>query len=128
MIEHWVDRFVGQPYSVERDCYFWFREIQREVFGRDVPFLGVGGPRVAARLMRGDYPMSIGWGPTDSPRDGDAVFLSQSKKINTHIGVACIIRGRLMVVHALKDLGVIVSDAHGLRANGLAVKGYWSPG
>ena len=123
----WAMEYIGKPYSTEQDCYYWFRKIQSEQFGREVPHLKVGGARVAVRLMRGEFCDSVGWEKTDAPKDGDAVFMSQAERRNTHIGVAFHHKGKLMVIHALAGMGVVVSDVQGLRMNNLKISSYWTP-
>jgi hypothetical protein len=118
-------KYLGQPWTEEHDCYYWFCEIQRREFGRKLPPLA-GNHRVlnAARLMR-DEPGILGWSQTAQPKEGDAAFLAQKSRPH-HIGVVVFIGGKHRILHALEGSGVILSDATDLRINGWIINGYWT--
>lgn len=96
-MSHWSDQYVGQTWTHEQDCYYWFRRISREQFGRNVPAIG------------DDFV------PVDVPTEGDAVFIGPR-----HIGIMVSIGGKSMVLHAISGLGVMLSDLAKLT-----IKGFW---
>jgi hypothetical protein len=129
-MNHWANKYIGKPWMPENDCYWWFREIMKNEFGRDIPVVCAGYDRslqIASRLLTKENAELWGWRATIDPKEGDAVFLSRSKKFNTHIGTVFFVKGHLMVLHALKGSGVVASDYRGLKANGLFWKGFWTP-
>ncbi len=117
--------YMRQPWTDETDCYHWFREIQRLEFGRDFPILA-GYKRVfrAARLMA-EMPDVLGAVRTDSPRDGDAAFLTQRSRPH-HIGLVLWIDGKLRILHAPEGGKIVCSTMQSLKMNGWRVDGYWT--
>lgn len=100
-----------------------------EVFNRQFPPIHTGVHsklRAAARLMTSDNGVSIGWRPTYSPLEGDAVFLSMSEKVTTHIGIVFYSRRKRNIIHALKGVGVVTHDDRRLKTMGLRIKGFWT--
>ena len=129
-MSHWVMQYLGQPWTSEWNCYYWFRRSMVEQFGREGLPPGsvvdaVGSVRLAMRELTDEAVMRYGWAVTEAPCEGDAVLLAEGKR-SSHIGVAVWIRGKLMVVHARKATGVVLSDALALKANNLKVTGYWT--
>lgn len=118
-------RYLGKPWTEEQDCYYWFREIQRHEFGRDLPpIVGLSQSFTAMRLIaRG--PEMFGGIETSTPREGDAVFMSQRRRPR-HIGTLIFMDGMHYVLHALKGSGVILSNNQSLLLNGWRIDGYWT--
>lgn len=93
MIEtHWSERFLRFGYRRGAtgpdlfDCWSFFRLVQREQFGRDVPFHpSPHGLRAIAAAMP-DWAAEFGWRSTEAPETGDAVFMSFWRH-PTHVGV-----------------------------------------
>ncbi len=130
-MNHWSEKYLGQAWTPQTDCYYWFRRIQAEQFGRTVPVVpldhasGAGLVRSAARAILSDTATDAGWQPTDNPAEGDAVFLAQRTRPH-HIGVAVMVTGALYVLHALEGVGVVVSDTQALRLNGWRIQEIWT--
>ena len=124
---HWAAKYVGGEYSVEKDCYYWFRLISKEQFGRDLPSVIIPHKfknfRAAKIMKQGGE--SFGYKATLSPVDGDAVFLSGNGKTSHHVGMAVFSGKKLMVLHAIEGAGVIISDKTALRMSGLNIMGFW---
>ena len=117
--------YLGQPWEEDRDCYYWFRRIQEEVFARLVPPLaGTTRTITAARYLR-DIPKVWGWTQTETPREGDAVFLAQRIEPH-HIGTVVRIGNKQQILHAVRCSGVVLSDQALLRHNGWRIYGYWT--
>ena len=127
-MSHWSLAYLGRPWSETCDCYYWFRRIQKEVFGRDLEDLRRTGDRLlfAARAMSDEAVRRFGWRRTDAPAEGDAVFLAQRIRPH-HIGIATLMRGKLYIVHAPDGGCVMLSDAPSLRINFWKISSYWTP-
>lgn len=76
-------------------------------------------------MMSGNIGREFGYVQTNTPKEGDAVFLSQRSRPH-HIGMVIFINGSFRVLHAIEGAGVIVSDLLDLRANGWSIKGYYT--
>jgi len=129
-MSHWTLKYLGQPWTPERNCYYWFRQIMIEQFGRDglPPNIVVdekSSARLAMREFANEAVKQHGWVLSKTPREGDAVFLAEGKR-SSHIGVATYIKGKFLVVHARKNTGVVVSDVLALKMNNLKITGSWT--
>jgi hypothetical protein len=125
---HWAEKYVGGKWTNEQDCFWWYRHIKKEQFGRDVPICKIDHSRLvqsAARIMTGDIHDIFGYHKTDTPTEGDAVFLSQRNQPH-HLGMVILPGARFHIIHALEGVGVIVSDRQDIKINGWSVKGYWT--
>lgn len=129
---HWSEKYLGKPWTPEKNCYYWFREIMSEEFGhKDMPPVVTvqesDAARVAARGFTEDLFLSRGWVKVNDGfvREGDAAYLTQGRTRATHIGVVFFRHGMQMILHARKGVGVVASDRHGLALNFLRERGYW---
>lgn len=104
----WLSGYIGQKWTHEKDCWFWFRKIQLEVFGRSVD------------------PVMNDWAEIYLPENGDGVLLSRGSNPD-HIGMVIFINDRFHVLHALEGAGVILTDRQSLKMNGWKINGYWTP-
>lgn len=88
---HWSERFLGVGYArgadgpQEYDCWSFFRLVQREQFGRDVPFMPTPSSIGSIAKVMEPWAAEFGWRPIDAPADGDAVFLACLRQ-PTHVG------------------------------------------
>ena len=124
---HWCAQYIGQPWTEEQDCLWWFRFWAWVHFGVDVPAAAVRHESLtqsAARLMGEGVTERFGYRRVEAPEEGDAVFLSQRNRPH-HVGMAVIVDGQQMVLHALDGVGVVLSDSHELRLSGWVVTSYW---
>ena len=80
--------------------------------------------RVAMHEMTDTALKEYGWVPTDEPKEGDAVLLTEGKR-SSHIGVAVCVNGKILVIHACIKTGVVLSDSISLKSNNLRVTGCW---
>lgn len=127
-MEFWAEKYIGRPWTREKDCFYWFRKIQETEFNRDCPQAMVNASRrliSAARIMAGDIRTEFGYMPTTTPSDGDAAFLSQRTRPH-HIGTVALIQGNGYILHGLEGVGVILSDVTDLALNGWKIQGYWT--
>lgn len=128
-MSHWSLKYLGQSWTEKQDCFYWFRRIQEEVFGRRIEDLQrekVNLVLFASRLMERNVGRYYQWVRTPCPVEGDAAFLSQATKPH-HIGVVTMIRNKIRIVHAPDFGGVLLSDAVALRINNWKIVNYWTP-
>lgn len=128
MTDHWALSYVGKPWTPQQDCFYWFRYWSRTFFGHDLPDSGVCHERLlatASRIMAGDIERAFGYRLTETPQEGDAVFLSQRTRPH-HIGMVVLPDEQFYVLHALEGAGVIASTVTDLALNGWKIKGYWT--
>lgn len=131
----WIDKYLGKRWTQEQDCGYWFRKIQKEQFGRDVPVI-CNVPNESRRFMVQamrllkdveENPGKIGWKKTDNPIDGDAAFLAVRAHIH-HIGIVVFIDDCLYILHALEQCGVVVSSKSNLKQNLMRIEGFFTYG
>ena len=128
MNSHWASKYIGQPWSFDCNCYEWFRRITKEQFNRELPVLMLPQDhltRRAAKIMNNQEEY-FGYKPTDKPKEGDAVFLSGNNKTSHHIGMVIFIKNKMMVLHAISEVGVVVSKVRDLKINNLRIQGFWA--
>ena len=105
-----IEYYLRQRWTRETDCFYWFRAIQAAEYGREILPLHLGNGSDASlvhgamRAMAGDIAGRLGWAPTETPVDGDAVFMGQKLRPH-HIGTVVDVQGRPLVLHALKGCG-----------------------
>ena len=123
----WVEKYIGKKWTDEHDCGYWFREIQKNEFGRIVPVVCVNHalPLDRAKAFKNKIPKE--WRKTENPKDGDAVFLAQRLRPH-HIGVVVFINGSLHVLHALTGANMVLSDKMSLKINGWKMESFWTYG
>jgi cell wall-associated NlpC family hydrolase len=111
----WAAAYIGQPWTPERDCWAFFRDVQREAFGREVPAIDIDALSLTACLRTFKaHPERGRWLPTDDPQDGDGVLLARGR-LPSHVGI-WVDGGR--VLHSLEGFGVVCQRVADLRAAG----------
>ena len=131
----WINKYIGKRWTQEQDCGYWFRRIQKEQFGRNVPAICnvPNEPRrfmvQAMRLLKkvDERSEDLGWEKTDNPIDGDAALMAVRSHIH-HIGIIVFIDDRLHVLHALEQCGVMLSSKSNLKQNHMRIEGYFTHG
>lgn len=128
---HWATSYIGFAYKVgaqgeggEWDCWSFFRFVQRERFGRDVPFMPPLSSLNDIRKALEAGPACLGWRSTEKPTDGDAVFLSMMRH-PTHIGI--FVADLRSTLHCAAGSGSVLHDARHLAAAQWRVRGYFTP-
>ena len=112
----WVRDYIGQPWIYgEHDCWAFFRKVQKERFGRDVPIIDVNAFNtlecVRAFVGHEERANWIEIPNTQQAKDGDAVLMSQSKR-PTHVGVW--VNGA--VLHCVRNTGVVYTNEKNLKS------------
>ena len=129
MKPHWSTQYRGVQWAEETNCFYWFRRIQHEQFGRDIPDAPVDCKHLtqsAARLMSGNIMDLFGGVPTETPREGDAVFLTKADKPH-HLGMVVMPGNKFHVLHVLEGAGLVISDRLHLIVNGWKITGFYTP-
>lgn len=127
--KHWTEAFLDVGYErggqgpKAYDCWAFFRWVQRERFGRDLPAHAtppsLGGIARAMPVWAGEF----GWQQVEKPKEGDAVFLS-ALKMSTHIGIW--VADARAVLHCPEG-GAVLHGARHLAATGWRLRGYYAP-
>lgn len=122
---HWCKGYIGKPWTEKMDCLGWFRYWSLQYFGIDICDYDINHMRLtssAARAME-DAADIFGYVKTSTPKEGDAVYMSQRARAH-HLGMYVVMKSGPHVLHALENVGVILSDQLDLAANGWHVKEY----
>ena len=126
---HWTADYVGRPYQRCAqgpelwDCWSFFRVVQRERYGRDVPLLPSPPSWAAVVRVMPAWAAEFRWHATETPHDGDAVFLSRMKD-PTHVGIW--IADLKAILHCAVG-GSVLHDARHLAIAQWRVRGYFTP-
>lgn len=116
-MNHWSEKYLHLPFTAEMDCFYYFRLIQKNEFGRDLDCLMINSILKASKVMTSDEVKSqYGCFPTKNPKEGDAVYLAQRIRPH-HIGIVAK-TNPLNVIHAIVNFGVVISSTLELSSNG----------
>ena len=109
-MKHWVNKYIGQPWEARtHDCWGFFRNVQRDVFGRDVPAVDVTSYRAAAKAaLMANHPHRLAWQEITRAelQDGDGVRMASTGNPG-HVGIWVDIDGG-RVAHCDEPFGVMV--------------------
>lgn len=133
MHEHWSSQYIGQPFVKDRmDCFYWFRRISLEQFGRSIaPLVVQPGrhTRCAMRLMQNPAtPSQCGYVLTATPQEGDAQYLGRGGTPH-HLGMIITPEGRgspPWLLHAIEHSGVIAQPLYTLAREGWTLGGCYT--
>lgn len=127
---HWTERFLGIGYArggdgpQAYDCWNFARWVQREHFGRDVPFMPTPASHGSIAKVMDPWAVEFGWRRVETPADGDAVFLACLRE-PTHVGIWV---GDLKAVLHCSLGGAALHTPFHLSAFGWRVCGYFRAG
>jgi len=123
--EHWSARYIGLPYA-QCDCAALCEQVLREVFGREVHLPTDRAGSVFGLSRQIDNLQATYATPVERPHDGDAVLMRSRGRLN-HIGLVCLIDGRIWVLHSQRNAGMVVLHReHALGNLGLQRVGYYA--
>lgn len=124
-VTHWCTQFIGRRYDVAGEgpdafnCWSFFRHVQRERFGRDLPPL----PQVATvtGFMRSfrDRTAGYGWrklGKGEKRAEGDTVLMGHNTRPH-HIGIWVAVAPP-SVLHCVEGMGSVLHTPFDLRIAG----------
>lgn len=126
---HWSQRFLDVGYEQGAqgpdlyDCWSFFRWVQREEFGRDLPFAPSPRSRSgAARALKARVE-EFGWRETKTPVGGDAVFMSFWRQ-PSHVGVYVDDAREPSILHCPQG-GPGLHDLFHLKTSDWRIRGYY---
>ena len=119
-----INALIGTPYSLggqvsgTLDCYGCATQLQREVFGRDMPDFAMPATagRVAIAAAISVHPERARWTEVAEPVDGALVTMARND-CGYHIGTWIAEDGGL-IVHAIENVGVVADTVPALMALG----------
>lgn len=115
--QHWTRSFIGFDYATGSDgprafdCWSFFRHVQRQRFGREIPPLLLPAGLIAQLKAFRDQPDAFGCQKIEKPKkpnSGDAVLMSHKNRAH-HIGVYVADFAGGAVLHCLEGRGSLLS-------------------
>jgi hypothetical protein len=121
----WIDGYVGQEWVLrDHDCWGFFRKVQREQFGIEVPEMDVDSASpLQTRHAFKEATERARWVPVESPRHGDGVLMGKNPR-PSHVGVF-VETPAPAVLHCVENIGVLVQSLSSLKAMGWTVCGFY---
>lgn len=115
---HWAADYIGEPWIAgTHDCWAFVRRVWRDHFNLEVPPVDVDAcNKMACMRAFAGHEERASWHNVDTPREGDAVLLSQSKH-PSHVGVWIDADGG-GVLHCIEGTGVVFQTVGSMRAAG----------
>lgn len=123
-MRHWAEKYIGLPWARGAqgpdafDCWQFFRHVQRERFGRDVPDVEKAYDPASTLSCARAFDRAeerARWKEVSEPAEGDAVLIGRSiAPIHIGLWMDC-----GTVLHCLKGSGVVSSSLDSLRLMGL---------
>lgn len=115
---HWAEQYIGRAYIPRAfDCWAFFRLVQWERFGRDLPVVSVDScNRLACAREIRDHDERASWSRVANPQEGDGVLMA-SNKYPSHVGVWVDTNGGA-VLHCVEGAGVVLQRPAQLAAAG----------
>jgi len=129
---HWACRYIGLPWQAGAtgpevlDCWSLVAWVQKHHFGRNLPDIPVveGNLKRLALTFR-DHPERKRWQPTNTPEQGDAVLMRQSRH-PIHVGIWITISPtEYGVLHCVKGNGVVFQNMASLKLAGWQIEGFY---
>ena len=127
---HWARDWLGRPWVGGArgpdtfDCWGLFLFVQRAYFGRVLPEIPVDALNLRTVIETFRYhPERAHWRGVDSPLEGDAVLMRQSR-YPVHVGVWLAVDGG-GVLHCVQSAGVVFQSASALAQHGWKIAGLY---
>jgi len=125
MTAHWAARYIGDAWiNGDHDCWGFFRRVQAEQFGLDLPRIDVDA--CSALICRRAFASNAErdrWLAVEVPAEGDAVLMGKNKR-PAHVGVWIDVDGGA-VLHCVEHAGVVVQNRPALRLSGWQILGLY---
>jgi hypothetical protein len=123
---HWAVKYLDQQWSQRTDCWWFFRKVQMEQYGRIIPEIDVDSLHLPTviRTIR-DHEERTRWAEVRTPMDGDGVLLGRSARLS-HVGIFVAVDGG-KVLHCDQKAGTLLQDLPSLRLNGWNHVHWYSP-
>ncbi len=124
---------IGRPWSSEASCWHLAREVERELFARDLPDVTVREVPTWRWIIAAieSHPERARWREVEQRAAGlvtaadGALVLMASVRLPAHIGVW--LTSHQAVIHADQGLGVMLEPIPSLRARGWARLRFYEP-
>jgi len=131
-VDHWSTRYIGLGYDPEGEappafnCWHFFRHVQRDHFGRDIPAIVLSVPLLQAMRQFKERPGLLGWRPVVLAEavDGDAVMMGHRAHPH-HIGV--FVDGVPGVLHCSAGAGSVLNSLFHLEMAAWQITGVYRP-
>jgi cell wall-associated NlpC family hydrolase len=119
-----INELIGRPYDLggrkpgSLDCYGCAREVQWQIYGREMPPFEMPGSagRMAIAAAISAHPERLAWREVDHPADGALVTMARNG-CGYHIGTWMENDGGL-IIHALETVGVVADTIPSMQAVG----------
>lgn len=86
---HWAIKYIGQPWSTECDCWGFFRLVQREQFGVDLPIFSPASYRLQVKgAVFAEHQERANWIEISAAevREGDGLLMTIGQHA-AHVGI-----------------------------------------
>lgn len=125
MTAHWAEAYLGEPWiNGAHDCWGFFRRVQREHFGLELPEIDIDAcSRLACAREFAGHDERDAWALVESPAEGDAVLMGKNKR-PAHVGIWIDADGGA-VLHCVEGAGVIIQQRSTLRLAGWNTLGFY---
>ncbi len=131
-MSHWACQYIGLPWQLgcrdgsAVDCWGLVVWVQQQQFNRQLPDIVVTDDNLKQFIHTfRAHPERQRWQLTETPIEGDAVLLRQSR-YPMHVGVwVCISQAEQGVLHCVKGNGVVFQSLSSLRLSSWQVSGYY---
>lgn len=113
-MSHWVGKYIGEEWTQENDCWAFFRRVQREQYGRELPPIDIDSLNLRQILGTFEaHPERRLWHQTETPQDGDGVLMGRNDH-PIHVGIWVLVMGG-RVLHCEQKAGVVLQDMTSLK-------------
>lgn len=125
MTPHWAESYIGEPWIAQHhDCWAFFRRVQMERFGLDLPEIDVDAcAPLTCRRAFASHAERDRWIEVAMPHEGDAVLMGKNAR-PAHVGV-WIEAGNGAILHCVEGAGVVLSGRMDLRLSGWRTLGFY---
>jgi hypothetical protein len=133
--QHWTRAFIGFDYAAGADgprtfdCWSFFRHVERQQFGREMPPMLLPVGLIAQYKAFRTQPGAFGCQRIEKPRkpvSGDAVLMSHKNRPH-HIGVYVADVPGVAVLHCLEGRGSVLSTMFHLETFAWNITGIYRP-
>ena len=113
--QHWAFFLIGKPYAYggegpdEFNCWGLVRWVFRNVFSIEMPLIRVGLVGEAQEEEIRSVTRLSGWRPTPDARPCDRAIVLMWRPSGRQSGLALVVNGGLFVLHAIEDVGVVLT-------------------
>lgn len=122
---HWAEQYIGRQYTKGTyDCASLVVEVQREVFGRNIPDYGERPPMRSDEAQVLEDEVRRLTVRIDDPVEGCAVQMRSAGSIH-HLGVYCEVNGEPHVLHNVRRMGTILTKLRDLHKFSMQIEGFY---